>query len=184
MSEPYISQIEIFAFGFAPKGWSICAGQLMSITQNQALFSLLGTIYGGDGRTTFALPDLRGSAAIGQGRGVGLTPHTMGEMSGRETYALLTPEIPMHNHSVAVKSNPDTTTNTYTPSGTVVLSQTTGLSGPDSIPFDIYAGGPLTQPMDPSAIGLSGNGQPHNNMMPYLTLNFCIAVQGVYPSRT
>jgi microcystin-dependent protein len=181
MSQPFLGQIEVFAFGFAPKGWAICAGQTMSIQQNQALFSLLGTVYGGDGRATFLLPDLRGRLAVGQGSGPGLTPRTIGEVGGEENHTLLYSETPTHNHSVAAAAQPAPGTNTNIPGNTVVLAQTVGQPGNFSLA--LYAVDPNPSlPMAQPAIGLTG-GQPHSNMMPYNTLNCCIALTGIFPSR-
>ena len=184
MAEPFLGQIESFAFGYAPRNWAQCAGQLLAITQNQALFSLLGTTYGGNGVSTFALPDLRGGVPIGQGSGQGLTPRTLGETGGEEAHALQIGEMPPHNHVVMAISNPDTATNVYTPDASVALSKTTGTNA-DGLPaaYPIYAADDPTQPLAAEAIGVGGGGVPHANMMPYLTLNFCIALQGVYPSR-
>lgn len=190
MAQPFLGQIELFAFGFAPRGWMVCAGQTLGITQNQALFALLGTTYGGDGRTTFALPDLRGSAAVGQGSGQGLSPWTIGQTGGVESVTLTSAETPTHGHGLAAISNPDTTANVATPSPAVLLTQTTGVDaagGP--LVFNIYAtdAGPTqgqapTQALSPASVGMVG-GTPHSNMMPSAALNFCISLMGAFPSR-
>lgn len=184
MAEPFVGQIEAFAFDFAPRGWAVCAGQTLPISQNQALFALIGTTFGGNGSTTFALPDLRGSAAMGQGAGPGLTPRTVGQVVGEESHTLTVGETPAHQHSVNVISNPDTTLNVATPANTVVLSQTTGLAADgQSLNFDIYAADAApSQSLNPAVIGTTG-GQPHTNLMPLLAVNFCIALSGIFPPR-
>lgn len=184
MAEPFIGQIEAFAFDFAPRGWAVCAGQILSIAQNQALFALIGTTFGGNGMTTFALPDLRGCTALGQGSGPGLTPRVLGQSFGEENHTLTVTETPAHQHSVNVISNPDTSRNVHVPDSTTVLSQTTGLAADgQQLAFDIYGPDPApNQALNGTAIGITG-GQPHNNLMPLLAVNFCIALQGLFPSR-
>jgi microcystin-dependent protein len=185
MSQPYLGQIEAFAFGYAPKGWATCSGQILSIQQNSALFALLGTTYGGNGVQTFALPDLRSRIAMGQGTGPGLTPRVMGEVSGEENHTLLVTETPNHNHSLRVAALPAPATNTQVPGPTVVLAQglvkPTGGAQTTPLPFYVADTAP-NQPMAPSAIGNTG-GQPHPNLMPYLAINFCISLSGIFPSR-
>ncbi|HQT75785.1 MAG: hypothetical protein B7Z80_14160 [Rhodospirillales bacterium 20-64-7] len=184
MSDPYVGQIEMFAFGFAPKGWAICAGQTLPIAQNQVLFALLGTTFGGNGTSTFNLPDLRGRLPMGQGNGQGLSPRTVGQMGGEATHTLLLNETPAHQHTLAAAAHADTATNTDAPGPTVVLATTTGKQKGKSMPVTIYATDTApNQALAPAAIGTNNGGQPHNNMMPYLTLNFCIALQGIFPSR-
>jgi len=187
MSEPFLGQVEIFAFDFPPKGWATCSGQLLLINQNQALFSLLGTNYGGDGRTTFGLPDLRGRLAMGWGQGQGLSNYNLGEKVGEETHTLVMNEMPRHDHVFWVDATTAATSNTEMPSTSVVLGQTIGKQSGVANPFDLFlystpgtAGTATT--LDPHTIGLSGGGQAHGNLMPYLALNFCIALQGVRPS--
>ncbi|MEJ0015854.1 MAG: tail fiber protein [Acetobacteraceae bacterium] len=184
MSEPYLGQIEIFGFGYPPRGWALCAGQLMSIAQNQALFSLLGTAFGGDGITTFALPDLRGRTPIGQGNGPGLTPREVGASIGEETHALTVDETPYHSHNIGVLYNPDVANNTNVPDNTVVLAQATGVDrNGNPLTMDIYvADSAPDQKLADTAITSTG-GKAHPNLMPYLTLNVCIALQGSFPSR-
>jgi microcystin-dependent protein len=182
MSDFFMGEIQIFGFGFPPRGWMQCNGQLLSITQNSALFALLGTVYGGDGIRTFALPDLRSTLPMGQGSGPGLTPRTMGEKAGEETHTLAVSETPKHSHSVEVISNPDLTKNTDLPGTNQFLAETT-FSGDDGAITNLYV--PDSAPshtMSSSAIGLTG-GQPHSNLMPLLAVNFCIAMSGIYPSR-
>jgi microcystin-dependent protein len=184
MAQPYLGQIEAFAFGFAPRGWAICAGQTLPINQYQALFSLLGTTYGGNGISNFLLPDLRSRLAMGQGTGQGLTPRTIGTVGGEENHALLVTETPGHTHLLRVAATPAPSTNTNLVGTTVVLAQ--GLEQPhtgSTSPLPLYAADSSpNQPMAGTAIGSIG-GQPHGNLMPYNTLNFCIALQGIFPSR-
>jgi microcystin-dependent protein len=185
MSQPYLGQIEAFPYGFIPKNWQPCQGQLLPINQNQALFSLLGTTFGGNGTSTFALPDLRGRVAMGQGNGGGLTPRVMGKTLGEENHTILVTEIPLHTHAVNTAANSNTGNNTDAPSNTVVLGSATGVQGPNPITISPYA---VTPPapsvtMAATAIGQNNGGQPHANMMPYLCLQFCIAMSGLFPSR-
>jgi microcystin-dependent protein len=182
MTQPYLGEIEIFGFNFAPKGWLICAGQTLPINQNQALFSLLGTTYGGNGINTFNLPDLRGRLAMGQGNGQGLTPRVIGETGGEVNHTLLISETPAHTHTLNAAQNVSNPVNT--PSSAVVLSQTTGrAAGGGTLTVNLYASDTApSQPMASAAVGATG-GQPHANMMPYLALNFCIAMSGLFPSR-
>lgn len=177
MADPFVAEIRIFPFNFAPKGWAFCDGQLMPLSQNTALFSLLGTTYGGDGKSTFALPNLQGSAPMHPGQGPGLSLHDLGETGGTETVTLLTSEIPLHAHQVgrALDAGGDALTPVnniwaQVPAGRAVVN--------------IYHEAPPTGAMNTTAIGPAGGDQPHNNMQPYLTLNFCIALQGVFPPRT
>jgi microcystin-dependent protein len=170
MSEPFIGEIRIFGFNFAPKGWATCQGQLLAIAQNTALFSILGTSYGGDGKTTFALPNFQGIAPMHQGSGPGLTPRVIGESSGAETITLNVSQMASHNHAINCNNgNP----NKQTPAGNFLSK---------SLPSNDYAAsGP--QQMSASATSVVGGGQPHNNMQPYLTLNFSIALVGIFPPR-
>jgi microcystin-dependent protein len=184
MSEPYLGQVEIFAFNFAPKSWAFCAGQLMSITQSSALFSLLGTTYGGNGVQNFGLPDLRGRVAVGAGQGPGLSNYILGQVGGEEGHKLLQGEMAAHNHTLNVDATTGASNNTGIPSISVVLGQTVGVPAQGN-PFALYlynSGAPAGT-LDPNAIGHSGGDQPHPNQMPYLTLNFCIALAGIFPSR-
>ena len=167
MAEPFLSEIRIMSFGFPPKGWALCNGQLLPINQNQALFSLLGTTYGGDGRVNFGLPDLRARVPIHMGAG-----HTLGERGGEQAHTLSISEIPTHTHTVRATTAVSTTN---TPASNVLLGQSTGAS--------LYATAANLQAMDPSEIANVGGSQAHLNMQPFLTLSFCIALQGIFPSQ-
>jgi microcystin-dependent protein len=185
MSDPFVAEIRIFGFNFAPRGWAFCNGQILPISQNTALFSLLGTQYGGNGQSTFALPDMQAAAAIHQGQGPGLSQYFIGQQSGSQAVTLLVSEMPSHNHSFSATNVPgaaglptNTATNNQlrkTASGNPVSGLTQG---------KIYsAANPLTQ-MNPQGMAIAGSSFPHNNMMPFLTLNYCIALQGIFPPRS
>jgi microcystin-dependent protein len=174
MADPFVAEIRIFPFNFAPKGWALCNGQLMPISQNTALFSLLGTTYGGDGKSTFALPNLQGSAPMHPGQGPGLSPHDLGEVGGSETVTLLDSEMPSHTHQLRASVDP---ANAQIPSSQLTLARSSGGSA-----YNPNAGGVTA--MSPAALGLAGGSLPHNNLQPYLTVNFCIAMQGVFPPRS
>ena len=180
MSNPFLAEIRIFGFSFAPKGWAMCNGQLLPISQNTALFSLLGTTYGGDGKSNFALPNLAGSVPLQQGQGPGLSLYDLGESGGSPTVTLLSSEIPAHNHG----ANADTgIANSPSPSGNVYKEGQ--IPGSPSTAIASYNNNlPPMVALNPQTIGFSGNSAPHNNMMPTLVLNFCIAMQGVYPPRS
>jgi microcystin-dependent protein len=173
MADPFVAEIRIFPFNFAPKGWAWCDGQILPISQNTALFSLLGTTYGGDGKSTFALPDLQGSAPMHPGQGPGLSLHDLGETGGSETVTLLESEIPSHPHTLMASTS---TANQPGPNPNNSLARVQGAT-----PY-----GPATNlvMMSQQALAPSGGDLPHNNMMPYLTFFFCIALQGVFPPRT
>ncbi len=170
MSEPFLSEIKMVGFNFAPRSWAFCDGQTLPISQNQSLFALLGTTYGGDGRTTFALPDLRGRAPMHMN-----SSHPLGERAGGETVSLAESQIPSHTHDAQATSATATTTDA---SGALLGEVAPG-------PFSTSPYGDLTNPVDlaPSALGNAGANAGHNNMQPYLALNFCIALQGLFPSR-
>ncbi len=172
MADPFVAEIRIFPFNFAPRGWAFCDGQLLPISQNTALFSLLGTTYGGDGKSTFALPDLQGSAPMHPGQGPGLSLHDLGEAGGSPTVTLLQSEIPNHSHLVSV-SQADATT--QVPAGSKLATGIGIGAFGDAAPATALAA---------STVGVSGADTPHNNMMPYLTFHFCIALQGVFPPRS
>lgn len=167
MAEPFLSEIRLMSFVFAPKGWALCNGQLLPINQNQALFSLLGTTFGGDGRVNFALPDLRGRTPIHVGAG-----HTLGERGGEQAHTLSISEIPTHTHALFASNNNSTTD---TPGTGVVMGQAT---------IDMYRSPTNLVAMEPASVSNVGGGQSHLNMQPFLTLSFCIALQGIFPSPT
>jgi microcystin-dependent protein len=172
MSDQFLAEIRIFPFNFPPTGWAFCDGQLMPISQNTSLFALLGTVYGGDGKSTFALPDLQGNAPMQPGQGQGLSLRDLGEMSGVESITLLQSEIPFHTHSMMAQ-------NTFGAS-TDPVDRLWGR------PFgggSMYAASGTVTALAFEAISPAGGGLPHNNMQPYLTLNFCIALQGIFPQR-
>jgi microcystin-dependent protein len=180
MANPFVAEIRIFGFNFAPKGWATCGGQLLPISQNTALFSLLGTTYGGDGKSTFALPNLQGNVALQQGQGPGLSLYDLGEQTGSQTVTLLQTELPSHSHSVNADSG---AANSTSPSGN--LYKDGQIPGSPAIAIASYnTSTPPTTTLNPATISPAGGGQPHNNMMPTLVLNYCIAMQGVFPPRT
>jgi microcystin-dependent protein len=172
--DPFVAEIRIFPFNFAPKGWAFCDGQILPLSQNTALFSLLGTTYGGDGKSNFALPDLQGRAPMHPGQGPGLSLHDLGETGGSEAVTLLESEIPAHSHGMTSVGGFNGTNND--PTGEVFAKGDAGL-----LPY-APTGALIT--MADQAIAPAGGDQPHNNMMPYLTFFFCIALQGVFPPRT
>jgi microcystin-dependent protein len=172
MADPFVAEIRIFPFNFAPKGWAWCDGQLLPLSQNTALFSLLGTTYGGDGKSTFALPDLQGRAPMHPGQGPGLSLHDLGETGGSETVSLLESEIPAHTHSF-MASQADGISRLPEANRVANMIGVNGYAAP----------GALVQ-FNPNALAPAGGDQPHNNMQPYLTFYFCIALQGVFPPRT
>ena len=170
--DPFVAEIRIFPFNFPPKGWAFCDGQLLPLSQNTALFSLLGTTYGGDGKSNFALPNMQGNAPMHPGQGPGLSLHDLGETGGSETVSLLESEISSHSHGF-IASQADGISRL--PAGNMVANMI-GVNG--------YATPGTIVQMSDQALTPAGGDQPHNNMQPYLTLNFCIALQGVYPPRT
>jgi microcystin-dependent protein len=173
MADPFVAEIRIFPFNFPPKGWAFCDGQLLPLSQNTALFSLLGTFYGGDGKSTFALPDLQGSVPMHQGQGQGLSQRFLGEQSGSESVTLLVTEMPFHTHTLQASFGPG---DLKEPQDGAVLTrnQNGAIYNPAVAPLVTMA---------PQTLAPAGGSLPHNNMMPYLTLNFCIAMQGVFPPR-
>ena len=172
MADPFVAEIRIFPFNFAPKGWAWCDGQLLPISQNTALFSLLGTTYGGDGKSTFALPNLKGSAPLHPGQGPGLSLYSLGEKGGVETVTLLESEMPAHAHTLRASSDP---ADVQQPSPARSLAR--------SAPGFAYFAGNQNTTLSPNALSPAGGDAPHNNMMPYLTYYFNIALQGVFPPR-
>ncbi len=172
MSEPFVAEIRIFAGNFAPRGWAFCNGQLLPISQNTALFSLIGTTYGGDGRSTTALPNLQGRAPMHPGRGPGLTARRLGERGGVEGVTLSEAQMPNHNHTAEATTDTGVTNEPSNNFLATVLGRGSNL----------YKQSGSTTPMDP--LGNAGGSQPHNNMQPFLTMNFIIALVGLYPSRS
>jgi microcystin-dependent protein len=174
MSNPFVAEIRIFPFNFAPKGWAFCDGQLLPLSQNTALFSLLGTTYGGDGKSNFALPNMQGNAPMHPGQGPGLSLHDLGETGGSDTVTLLESEIPSHSHALMAQTLSATS---QTPGPNVGLARSRTVTAYSATTT------PVVQ-MSTNTVAPAGGDQPHNNLMPYLTLNFCIALQGVFPPRT
>ncbi len=179
MATPFVATIQMFAFNFAPKGWAFCAGQLLPLSQNTALFSLLGTTYGGDGKSNFALPNMVNNAALQAGQGPGLSLYDLGETTGSESVTLLQTELPLHNHGFF-----GTTTNGSVPAaGNNQLAK--AFSGGKAASYTgnyLSTNAPQTQ-MSPLTLNTAGSSFPHNNMQPYLAVNFCIALQGIFPAR-
>jgi len=174
MADPFVAEIRIFPFNFAPRGWAWCDGQLLPLSQNTALFSLLGTTYGGNGKSNFALPNMQGNVPMHPGQGPGLSLYDLGQTGGSETVTLLESEIPAHSH-------------VFNCSGAPADAQQPTNNSParitGALPYAAPAGAPLVS-MAAEAVAPAGGDQPHNNMMPYLTFYFCIALQGVFPPRT
>lgn len=168
MSTPFIAEIVMFGGNFAPRSWAFCSGQILSIAQNTALFSILGTTYGGNGQTTFALPDLRGRVPMHPGNGPGLTPRSLGEQAGTETVTLITNQIPAHNHALIANN---TAANDNLPNGNALSDGS------------IYTSAAPNAQMNVASIGNTGGNQPHNNIQPFTCVNFIIATQGIFPSR-
>ena len=169
--DPFVAEVRIFPFNFAPKGWAFCNGQILPLSQNTALFSLLGTTYGGNGKSNFALPNLQGSIPIHPGQGPGLSSYALGDTGGSETVTLLISEIPVHDHAVQVSqisgNSPDPLNHMLADANAYVPASAS----------------PMTQ-LSTEAVASSGGDQPHNNLMPYLTMSYCIALQGVFPPRS
>ena len=182
MSEPFLSEIKLVSFNFPPKGWAVCNGQFLPINQNQALFALLGTTYGGNGQTTFALPNLRGKVPIHMGSG-----HTLGEAAGTTSVTITQATMPTHIHFMQASTTlPAATAANATPgaSGTKFLAQgNAALQGGQTTPVSMYGSAAGLGAMNPNTTTNFGGSQPHNNMMPYLVLNFIIALQGIFPSQ-
>lgn len=180
MSDPFVAEIRIFGFNFAPTGWAQCNGQLLPLSQNTALFSLLGTFYGGDGKSTFALPDLEGAVPTHQGQGSGLQDWSIGELQGSDFITLLQTEMPAHIHGFQATTSAGSTNSAATnqlgkgQSGNPVSGTTQAR---------VYSPNAPQTPMSFQALSVSGSSLPHNNLMPYLVMNYCIALQGVFPAR-
>jgi microcystin-dependent protein len=179
MAEPFLGEIRMVGWNFAANGWALCNGQVMSISQNTALFSLLGTTYGGDGVRTFALPNLQGRVPIHQGAGPGLSPYTIGEIAGSENITLLTNQMPQHNHLVAVSNQPGAVADPTN----ATLAQGNSGSGRTPVPVSDYVASTVTGSLAPTTISIAGGSQPHSNIQPFLCINFIIALVGIFPSR-
>jgi microcystin-dependent protein len=171
MSDQFFAEIRLFACTFAPEGWAFCNGQILPLSQNTALFSLLGSMYGGDGKSTFALPDLRGRLAIAAGQGANLSERYIADTGGSESVTLMQSEMPQHSHMVSASTSDGDQTE---PTNNLFASQTS----------DTYAPDPTNTKMADGMVAEAGGNQPHNNLMPYLVVNFCIALQGIYPPRS
>ncbi len=176
MSDQFVAEIRIFPFNFPPKGWAFCDGQLLPISQNTALFSLLGTTYGGDGKSNFALPNMQGNTPMQQGQGPGLSLRDLGEIGGEENVTLLQTEMPAHIHTAVAATGGGQ-------GSPVSNAWASGLKTGPSL-YSPPGANSKDVPMSPVALSIAGGGLPHNNLMPYLTLNFCIALQGVFPARS
>lgn len=178
MTQPYLGEIRPFACNFTPRGWAFCAGQLLPITQNTALFALLGTFYGGNGTSNFALPDLRGRTPLGMGQGAGLTNRVIGAAGGEENVTVTLAEMPVHNHgffgTAAAADSPR-------PVNGSLYARSTGSDG--NIGQSYYGSAQQMTSINPTTVSPYGGGQPHTNLQPYLVINWCIALQGIFPSR-
>lgn len=174
MADPFLAEIRIFSFNFAPTGWAHCDGQVMPISQNTALFALLGTVYGGDGKSTFALPNLQGSVPMQPGQGNGLSLRQLGQTGGVSSVTLLVSEIPVHTHAIQADSFDPADLNAPAPNRVLAFSSGVGAYQPNASALQLMA---------PETLAPAGGGLPHNNMQPYLALNYCIALQGVFPQR-
>jgi microcystin-dependent protein len=172
MSEPFLGEVRLFSFNFAPRGWAFCRGQILAVAQNTTLFTLLGTTYGGDGRTSFALPNLQGYIPVGSGQGPGLSSYVLGQQGGSATVTLLTTNLAPHSHTLPA----GTAATTPTPAANTFLGA--GARGKT-----IYATTTDGTTMNPAFVNPAGGGQPHNNMMPYVAMNYCICLQGIFPTR-
>jgi microcystin-dependent protein len=179
MAEPFLGEIRMVGWNFPANGWALCNGQLMPISQNTALFSLLGTQFGGDGVRTFALPDLQGRVPIHQGNGTNLSPYVVGAFSGTENVTLLTTQMPSHNHLMGVSNQAGTVADPTN----AVLAQGNSGSGRETVAVSDYVSTAATGTLAPTAISVAGGSQPHSNLQPYLCVNFIIALQGIFPSR-
>ncbi len=176
MSTPFIGQIMLFAGNFAPRGWALCNGQLLSISQNTALFSILGTTYGGDGVNNFALPDLRGRAPIGFGQGTGLSNYDLGQVTGTESVTLNTAQMPSHGHNLGAQNSPGTTNS---PTGGFLAQGVEARTAVNNYTASTTSPATLNQ----ASVQPTGGSQPHTNIQPVLAMNYIIAIEGVYPSR-
>jgi microcystin-dependent protein len=180
-AEPFIGELLLWAGNFAPRGYALCAGQLLSISQNTALFSILGTTYGGNGTSNFALPDLRGRITVGFGQGPGLSFYNLGQFGGEELHQLDTQEMPLHQHAVNAVINGQSNGTNIPGSAVLLATAYAAETGNPLAPF--YSSAAPTLTMNAAAVGAAGSNQAHENRMPFLTLNWCIALTGVFPSR-
>lgn len=181
MAEPFLGEIRMVGWNFAANGWALCNGQLLSISQNSALFSLLGTTYGGDGIQTFALPNLQGRVPIHQGTGLGLSPYVIGEAAGSENVTLLVNQIPSHNHLVEISNQLGTVAD---PTNALLAQGNSGSGRSPVAVSDYVPAGPPTGTLAPTSISNTGGNQPHSNIQPFLCVNFIISLQGIFPSRS
>lgn len=179
MSDQYVGEIRMVGFNFAPNGWALCNGQLLPISQNQALFSLLGTYYGGNGVQTFALPNLQSRVPIHQGTGLGLSTYEIGEIGGSENVTLLSAQMPQHSHLVGVSNLAGSVADPTN----AILAQGNSGTGRSPVPVTDYVSTAATGSLSPATISMTGGSQPHSNIQPYLCINFIIALQGIFPSR-
>jgi microcystin-dependent protein len=180
MSDAFVGEVRMFPFDFAPQGWARCAGQLLPISQNQALFSILLTTFGGNGKTVFALPNLQGSSPMHAGQGPGLSPRVLGEVGGEQTVTLVNHELPTHDHTVTADQGLATSAD---PSGGIYMRGNYDDGNGHSVGVQLYDTSPPDTPLDIGSLTSAGESHPHNNIMPSLALNFCIALQGLYPSH-
>lgn len=176
MSTPFTGEIRMFGFGRTPLGWQACDGSLLAISEYEVLFTLLGTTYGGDGQTTFAVPDLRGRLPLHQGQGPGLTNHVLGEIAGTETVTLMPQQMPAHTHTLMATTSAATA---VTPGPSLLPGTVSG----DTFYVNTITGN-TAAPMSPQMLGVSGGSQPHENLMPTLTVQYCIATDGIYPQQS
>ncbi len=181
MSDQFLGEIRIFPFNFAPIGWAMCSGQLLPISQYSALFSLLGTNYGGNGTSNFGLPNFQGAVPINQGTGPGLSPYAVGQSGGSSTVTLLQPEMAVHRHLITADEEVATTA---TPAGAIYMQGHYSVTGGTGGAVALYNTLAPDTTLSSNAISYAGGNQPHNNMMPYLALNFCIAMSGIFPPRS
>jgi microcystin-dependent protein len=184
MTTPYVGQLQLFGFNFAPVGWALCQGQILPISQNPALFSILGTNFGGNGTTTFGLPNLQGIAAVGAGQGTGLSNYAVGQTAGATSATVTTSSMPAHNHNLMASSATGTMVNIA--GNQLAVCQLGGGKGQQTYAAQIYSPNPskATTGLAAKALAVTGGGLPHNNVQPYLTLNYCIALQGDFPPHS
>lgn len=184
-SQPLLGAIFMFAGNFAPVGYQLCQGQLLPIDQYTAIFSLLGTNYGGNGTTNFALPDLRSRIPVGQGQGPGLSPYVLGEAGGSENVTLLATQMPQHNHTVGAVTSAGNSAapGTTTVPAAIAVAATHPVPDFPGITADVYSNSPANTTMSPTMIGLAGGNQPHTNIQPFVVINYIIAMTGIFPSR-